>query len=76
MLNINQFRQTRKLKAGETADLWTYGVHHDWVIEERYPQDGVSEFYVCGEQFNSLEEAELALHRMYSDDEMLYEDYH
>lgn len=76
MLTLNQFKATRKLKAGEACDYWTYGIRHDWVVEERYPQDGVSEFYVCGEQFESLDDAVEALYMMYADTEMLYEDYH
>ncbi|WAQ79791.1 hypothetical protein SB2_0060 [Salmonella phage SB2] len=71
---IEQFRSTRKLVAKDNCDLWTYGVHHDWYIVESF--DEHTTYSVCGEEFDTLEEAEEALYRMYCDEESLYEDYH
>lgn len=71
---LAQFRSTRKLVAKDDCDLWTYGIHNDWHIVESF--DEPTKYSVCGEEFDTLEEAEEALYRMYCDEESLYEDYH
>jgi hypothetical protein len=72
MQTFEQFKATRKLKAGDDSDFWCYGFRGTWQIEEQYPdEDDASRFVICGEEFKTLEEAEHALYNMYCDEEML-----
>ena len=74
-MNFNEFKSTRKLlhdESGVDDEYWGYGLWHAWRIQECV-DTGL--YYVCGEEFTTLEEAEHRLFQMYQDELMLTEGY-
>lgn len=72
-MDFNTFVRTRKLVGcSDAANVIGYGPYNSWQILNSYDSDL---YYICGEEFHLLEEAEHKLYQMYQDELMLTEGY-